>query len=251
MTLLPCNGSPEVGCLGRRRGASAPQSLQGSRLLPVHLSATWARTGVGRPPCLCSGSSRVEGNGLLPLPGAPSAFSDWTALTLDQVCQVRTGVWCGTCIWTQVLAAVFRSACTSAAGSSLQLLNAMVPLPRPYTPPHPLFPLPFSDAGSALSPPPSLSAGKFWWWPFHRVGRRDQGGAPMEGREWRQGGHPPGSKGCPSSALDLLSRLWALTFGYVPQGCVSHTRSSPLTLILFQLPGCFEVQLNSTEWLFI
>ena len=71
------NGGPEVGCLGQG-GTSAPQSLQGSRLLPAHLSATRAsgqRTRVGRPPCLCSGN-RVEGNGLVPLPGAPSALSD-------------------------------------------------------------------------------------------------------------------------------------------------------------------------------
>ena len=75
--LSSSNGGPEVGCLGQG-GTSAPQSLQGSRLLPAHLSATRAsgpRTRVGRPPCLCSGN-RVEGNGLVPLPGAPSALSD-------------------------------------------------------------------------------------------------------------------------------------------------------------------------------
>ena len=174
------------------------------------------------------------------------------AVTPDQVHQVRTGVWCVPCIWILVVAAIFRSVCTPAPGSSLKLLNAVEPLPSPHTPLHPLFPLPFSDAGSSL---PCLLPLSLWesrggdpstWW------EGDLGGAPMEGREWRQGGHPAGRKGCPSSALDLLSRLWALTFGYEPQGCVSHTQSSPLTLLLlFQLPGCFEVQLNSTEWLFI
>lgn len=98
-----------------------------------------------------------------PLPGAPLHFPIERHLLLYQVHQVRTGSGVVPASGTQVLAAV-RSACTSAVGSSLQLLNAMVPLPRPYTPPHPLFPLPFSDAGSALSLSLlSLSAGKFWW----------------------------------------------------------------------------------------
>lgn len=42
--------------------------------------------------------------------------------------------------------------------------------------------------------------------------------------------------------LPVGSHIWLSI-----SGCVSHTQSSPLTLILFQLPGCFEVQLNSTE----
>lgn len=56
----------------------------------------------------------------------------------------------------------------SCCGSSLELLNAVVPLPRPHTALHPLFPLPFSDAGLSRLLPLSLQESRggdpsTWW----------------------------------------------------------------------------------------
>lgn len=201
-------------------GASAPQSLSGLKApsrspLPLERVAR-DQGGPGRVCVQAAAGWRKWASSAAR--GTLCIF--WLNGTyLYQVHQVRTGSGCGTCIWTQVLAAVFREHLHFRCGLQPPASKCHGSPPSPTHPHTSLFPLPFSDAGSAFA---SSLCGKVLVVTFHPGGKKRPGrGSNGRKSDDRVATHQA-AKGCPSSASGpalppVGSRLLC------PQGCVSHT----------------------------